>query len=48
VIPYLGSVDSARFRRRQKNDIQKSDSEPVSLEDYGYYFNKSKHRKKMK
>jgi hypothetical protein len=35
---YLESVDIARLRRRQKNDMQKAYIEPQTLEESGYYF----------
>lgn len=38
IYPYLESVDIARLRRRQKNDMHKTYIEPKSLEESGYYF----------
>ncbi len=40
---YLESVDSARARRRQTNEMSKITIEPESLKDAGYHFNESKH-----
>jgi len=41
---YLESVDNTRLHRHQKNDMQKTNTEPQTLEDYGYCF-ESKHIK---
>ena len=45
---YLGSVDSARVRRRQKMEMSTFPTEPKSLEETGHRFNESKEEKSMK